>query len=106
MLKIEHSKYDIVVNYMTVDARANLACLFVHKCLCIGIQFVLCVCLCVFVCVCVCVCVCLYTLSLTQSYIHMQIATIGPTTSEDMQQSGLTVSVSRLLPSWLDYRKQ
>ena len=27
-------------NYMTVDARANLACLFIHKCLCIGKQFV------------------------------------------------------------------
>ena len=27
-------------NYMTVDARANLACLFIHKCLCIGMPFV------------------------------------------------------------------
>ena len=58
------------------------------------------------VCVCVPVCVCVYSLSHSLNHIHMQIATIGPTTSEDMQQSGLTVSVSRLLPSWLDYRKQ
>ena len=88
VLKIEHSKYDLVVNYMTVVARANLACLFIHKCLCIGIHFMYRYTICT-----VCVCVCVYSLSHSLDNIHMQIARIGPTTSEDMQTSGLTVTV-------------
>ena len=61
-----------------------------------------CVCVwCVYVCVCgvcmcvcvVCVCVCVNSL-----HLHMQIATIGPTTSEAVQTSGLTVIVCPSAP--------
>ena len=53
----------------------------------------MCVCMYLRVCVCVCVCVCVYSLSHSLDNIHMQIATIGPTPSEDVQTSGLIVSV-------------
>ena len=52
-----------------------------------------CVCMCVCMYLCVCVCVCVYSLSHSLNNIHMQIATIGPTPSEDVQTSGLIVSV-------------
>ena len=57
----------------------------------------LCVCMYVRVCVCVCVCVwCVYSLSHSLDNIHMQIATIGPTTYEDAI-SGLIVTIYLLV---------
>ena len=51
-----------------------------------------CVYVCMYVLVCICV-VCVYSLSHSLDNIHMQIATIGPRPSEDVQTSGLIVSV-------------
>ena len=63
---------------------------FMYICMCVCVY----VCVCMYLCVCLCVCVCgvcLLTLSLDN--MHMQIATIGPTTSEDAQISGLIETV-------------